>query len=135
MPDTMSQLSRPPSRDFPLQRRLSIEETYHLADTARRKSSDRMVRDDLRLKLSHSHILGMVLQDIARNEREHQTSPSTSTPDQGSSKCDRHITWDLVETPKKKSNVDEYGYGYDDDGEEDLAGLALTRTHSKKPTR
>ncbi|ETI25046.1 hypothetical protein G647_04416 [Cladophialophora carrionii CBS 160.54] len=72
----MAPLSRPPSRDLTQSRRLSREETFHLAETARRKTSDKTVREDLRLSLSHGHLLEQLLQEIARTERELQTSPT-----------------------------------------------------------
>ncbi|KAH0845777.1 hypothetical protein FOPE_12604 [Fonsecaea pedrosoi] len=140
-------LSRPPSRDLAPTRRLSREETYHLADTARRKSSDRQVREDLRLKLSHDHLLELLLQDIARTERERQTSPtddkylmpqerkqpssssSSSSTSESEADAQRSSTSDL-------DLVDEYGFPLDlEDGEEDLGGLTLTRTKSRRPVR
>jgi len=133
MPLSMMQpLSRPPSRDLDntFSRHLSREETYHLADTARRKSSDKLVREDLRLKLSHDHILELLLQDIARAERERQTSPTEKkylTPQERRGSTEQ----------KRSTGVDDYGFPLveDDDGEEDLGGLALMRTESRRPSR
>ncbi|KIY03111.1 uncharacterized protein Z520_01578 [Fonsecaea multimorphosa CBS 102226] len=129
----MEPLSRPPSRDLTPTRRLSREETYHLADTARRKSSDKFVREDLRLKLSHDHLLELLLQDIARTERERQTSPTD----------EKYLMPQERKRPAASSSpeaqtdlVDEYGFPLDlEDGEEDLGGLSLTRTPSRRPAR
>ncbi|KIW89365.1 uncharacterized protein Z519_10219 [Cladophialophora bantiana CBS 173.52] len=133
----MEPLSRPPSRDLTPTRRLSREETYHLADTARRKSSDKQVREDLRLKLSHDHLLELLLQDIARTERERQTSPTDEKylmPQErkrSSSSDDAQRSTDA-----EMELVDDYGFPLDpEDGEEDLGGLALTRTESRRPVR
>ncbi|KIW28019.1 uncharacterized protein PV07_07709 [Cladophialophora immunda] len=132
----MEPLSRPPSRDLTPTRRLSREETYHLADTARRKSSDKLIREDLRLKLSHDHLLELLLQDIARTERERQTSPTDEKflmpqerKRQLSSEAQRASDAEL-------ELVDDYGFPLDlEDGEEDLGGLTLTRTKSRRPVR
>lgn len=136
MPLSMMQpLSRPPSRDLTPpspSRRLSREITYQLVDTARKKSSDRFVREDLRLKLSHGHLLELLLQDIARTEREFQTSPTEQkylTAKERSGAEERRIRVVAAE-------VDEYGFPLDDeDGEEDLGGLALMKTESRRPIR
>ncbi|RMD41301.1 hypothetical protein DV735_g3833, partial [Chaetothyriales sp. CBS 134920] len=45
---------------------LSLEETQQLAGLARRKSNDRLVREDLRLRLAHNNILDSLLRDIAK---------------------------------------------------------------------
>jgi len=127
----MAPLSRPPSRDLTPSRRLSREETYHLAETARRKSSDRIVRDDLRLSLSHGHLLDQLLQEIARSERELQTSPTEDKyllPRERTAAREERRT--MVE---KRELVDEYGFPLEsDDGEEELS---LTRTQSRRPAR
>ncbi|KAJ9611551.1 hypothetical protein H2200_004735 [Cladophialophora chaetospira] len=127
----MAPLSRPPSRDLTQSRRLSREETYHLAETARRKSSDRIVRDDLRLSLSHGHLLDQLLQEIARSERELQTSPTEEKfllPQERKSTREEQRT-----TVVERELVDEYGFPLDsDDGEEELS---LTRTQSRRPAR
>lgn len=135
MPYTLPELSRPPSRELVspfkgMTRRLSIEETYHLADTARRKSSEKVVREDLRLKLQHTNFLEMLLQDIALNEKESKKSPPPS-PTQSTVNPERHISWDQ----SIPTGVDEFGYGFEDDGEEDLEGLSLTKTVSRRPRR
>jgi len=114
-----------------LTRRLSLEETFNLADRARRKSADKNV--DLRLKLGHTNVLDSLLKDIARR------SPPPS-PTQGVVKpvgVPHHkrgstITWATQEVTKVYG-VDDYGFAYEDDGEEDLEGLTLTRTKSRKP--
>lgn len=128
---TMAPLSRPPSRDLTESQRLSREETYHLAETARRKSCDRLVREDLRLALSHGHLLGQLLQEIARTERELQTSPTEEKyllrQERKSSHQGRR------ESAEERELVDEFGFPLDsDDGEEELT---LTRTQSRRPAR
>ncbi|KAI1625502.1 hypothetical protein EDD37DRAFT_608948 [Exophiala viscosa] len=138
MPLSMMQpLSRPPSRDLTPPsptRRLSREVTYQLAESARRKSSDKVVRDDLRLKLSHDHLLELLLQDIARSEWELQTSPTE----------EKYLMMDerkgsenqRPEQRRQEAKFDEYGFPLDDeDGEEDLGGLSLMRTESRRPIR
>lgn len=156
MPLSMMQpLTRPPSRDLDancIGRSLSREETYHLADTARRKSSDRVVRDDLRLKLSHGHLLELLLQDLARTERELQTSPTDdkylmAEERKGSKQSRRRTTASESEseseTPSSSpshspsTELDDYGFPLEGegDGEEDLGGLALMRTESRRAMR
>lgn len=133
----MQPLSRPPSRDLTPPsptRRLSREETYHLAATARRKSSDRIVHDDLRLKLSHDHLLELLLLDIARNERERQTSPTDDKYLMEEEQRERKRPEQQTRIAEPK--FDDYGFPLEqDDGEEDLGGLSLMRTHSRRPTR
>lgn len=129
----MQPLSRPPSRELSLSpsRRLSREETFQLAETARRKSLNKVVHDDLRLKLSHEHLLDALLQDIARSERELQTSP---TEDKYLTKSERKRTQEPRRIPQPK--FDDYGFPLDEeDGEEDMGGLSLTRTQSRRPVR
>ncbi|KAL2441499.1 hypothetical protein ABEF95_015178 [Exophiala dermatitidis] len=154
MPLSMMQpLTRPPSRDLDcntISRSLSREEAYHLADTARRKSSDKLVRDDLRLRLSHGHLLEMLLQDIARTERELQTSPTEDKETKGSSRSSTHphqpsdaesrsssTSPSSSPSTSPSSEVDEYGFPLTEelDEEEDLGSLALTRTSSRRPMR
>jgi len=121
----MAPLSRPPSRDLTPTQRLSRAETYHLAETARRKSSDRIVREDLRLSLSHGHLLDQLLQEIARSERELQTSPTEEkylfSQERQSSKPQQMAERQLV---------DEYGFSFDDGEEQEE--LSLTRTQSRR---
>ncbi|EXJ94620.1 hypothetical protein A1O1_03016 [Capronia coronata CBS 617.96] len=148
----MTPLTRPPSRDLDantIGRSLSREEAYHLADTARRKSSNRVVCDDLRLKLSHVHLLDMLLQDLARTERELQTSPteekyllpeerkrSKRTPHTTSSSSSSSSSPSPSRSPSPSAEVDEYGFPLEEeDSEEDLGGLALMRTESRRPMR
>ena len=128
----MQALSRPPSRELTPPSpswRLSRQETYQLAEQARRKSSDKLVREDLRLKLSHDHLLELLLQDIARTERELQTSPTE----------EKYLTMEERKSPEQqrtstKAEVNEYGFRLEEeDGEEDLGGLALMRTESRRP--
>lgn len=119
----------------PLTRRLSLEETFNLADRARRKSTDKNVREDLRLKLGHTNVLDSLLKDIARR------SPPPS-PTQGVCKpvaVSHHkrpttITW-ATEEITKVYGVDDYGFSFGDDGEEDFESLSLTKTKSRKPER
>lgn len=117
--------------DFPpLERRLSLEETYSLAHRARRKSTDKNIREDLRLKLAHENVLTSALKDIAVR------SPPPS-PTQKSVKLERRpttITWAPSESTRMNTR-DDYGFPYEDDGEEDFGGLALSRTVSRKPSR
>ncbi|EXJ90034.1 hypothetical protein A1O3_03102 [Capronia epimyces CBS 606.96] len=145
----MQPLTRPPSRDLDCHRRpgrsLSREETYHLADTARRKSSDRVVRDDLRLKLSHGHLLELLLLDLARTERELQTSRTDDkylmAEERKGSKESRlrpKRTVEAASSSASSADVDEYGFPLDldeEDGEESVGGLALMRTESRRPMR
>jgi hypothetical protein len=106
--------------------------TYQLADAARRKSSDRTVREDLRLKLSHDHLLEMLLQDIARTERERQTSP---TEEKYLMHSERKKPTS-PSSPPEEPQYDDYGFPLDDeDSEEDLGGLTLMRTESRRPRR
>lgn len=140
MPLSMMQpLSRPPSRDLTPPsptRRLSREETYHLAETARRKSSNKIVHDDLRLKLSHEHLLELLLQDIAQTERERQTSPTEDKYLMEEERQQRKRPEQQQRRISEPPKLDEYGFPLDqDDGEEDLGGLSLMRTHSRRPTR
>ncbi|OCT53082.1 hypothetical protein CLCR_11013 [Cladophialophora carrionii] len=127
----MAPLSRPPSRDLTQSRRLSREETFHLAETARRKTSDKTVREDLRLSLSHGHLLEQLLQEIARTERELQTSPTEDKyllPQERISSQQQRQT-----SVAQRELVDEYGFPLEsDDGEEELT---LTRTPSRRPSR
>jgi hypothetical protein len=126
----LSRSSSPPS--WPLSR----ERTYHLAQQARRKSLDRHINEDLRLKLSHVHVLENVLLEIARSEREQQTSPTIMPQSR-----------DVPTTPLKLNHarsirfageeVDEYGFPLDDAAEDDeeMGALSLTRTESRRPVR
>jgi len=84
-----------------------------------------MVREDLRLSLSHGHLLDQLLQEIARSEREIQTSPTEEkylfSQERQSSKQQQMTERQLV---------DEYGFSLDD-GEEEQE-LSLTRTQSRR---
>ncbi|KAJ9646816.1 uncharacterized protein PV06_10434 [Exophiala oligosperma] len=136
----MQELSRPPSRELAPpspQRRLSREVTYQLADTARRKSSEKVVREDLRLKLSHDHILELLLQDIARTERERQTSPTEEKYLlEEERKSPREERRRKQQPSDEQPRFDDYGFPLEDeDVEEDLGGLALMRTESRRPRR
>ena len=121
--------------DMPsLERQLSLEETYTLADKARRKSSDKFVREDLRLKLGHTNVLDFALKDIAA--RTPPPSPTQSTCSMYATPKSKPatITWatEVVVSHVEEVDYDDYGFSYNDDGEEDLGGLALTRTSSKR---
>jgi hypothetical protein len=134
----MPTLSRPPSRDLGSRspsRRLSREETYHLAETARKKSSDRQVREDLRLSLSHGHLLEQLLQEIARTERELQTSPTEDKyllPQERKPSSQQQETATSIQPQREL--VDEYGFSLDSDEDEEEQ-LSLTRTPSHRPMR
>lgn len=105
-----------------------------MADTARRKSSDKVVREDLRLKLSHDHLLEMLLQDIARVERERQTSPTEEKYLMEEERKPQHEQRQQRRQPE--ATVDEYGFPLDpEEDEEDLGGLSLMRTESRRPRR
>ena len=118
----LQKLSRPPSRELTITRRLSIEEKYSIAETARRKSGSEASRRDLRLAIGHSHMLDMLLKDIAKEEYEQALKTPPPSPH-----SDMHIRWadHHVEEPSFE-HVEEY-----DDGAEDLESLSLCRT----PTR
>lgn len=117
----------------PLSRRLSLEETYNLADRARRKSSDKIVREDLRLKLGHTNVLDSLLKDIARRSPPPSPTQGVCKPVAVSTTKRSTITW-ATEEVSKVYGVDDYGFAYDD-GEEDMESLSLTRTKSRKPER
>ncbi|KPI34958.1 uncharacterized protein AB675_3828 [Cyphellophora attinorum] len=116
---------------------LSLEETYTLADRARRKSSDKLVREDLRLKLGHTNVLDSLLKDIARRSPPPSPTQSCSRPVSSPMKrqsSGNSITW-ATQTVTKVHGVDDYGFAYEDDGEEDMESLSLCRTKSRKPER
>lgn len=121
-------LTRPPSRELRLVRRLSIEEKYNIAETARRKSGSEASRRDLRLALGHSHMLDVLLKDIAKEENEQALK--TPPPSPQSKKSDMHITWADKTTPRMEQPAVEHVEEYHD-GAEDLESLSLCRT----PTR
>lgn len=116
----------------PLSRRLSLEETYNLADRARRKSTERNVREDLRLKLGHTNVLDSLLKDIARRSPPASPTQGVCKPVATAHLKPQTITW-ATEEVSKVYGVDDYGFGYEDDGEEDFDSLSLTRTKSRKP--
>lgn len=116
-----------------LERRLSIEETYALAITARRKSSLESVRNDLRQKVGHAKVLG-ALENVIRSSpppspRQFSTTPAPLT---------KHISWSQEEVTKRYrpedrmlEDTDEYGFAYED-GEEDFDDMSLCRTESRR---
>jgi hypothetical protein len=93
-----------------------------------------VVREDLRLKLSHDHLLEMLLQDIARAERERQTSP---TEEKYLMEEERKPHQDRRQQRRQpEATVDEYGFPLDaEEDEEDFGGLSLMRTESRRPRR
>lgn len=132
----MTPLSRPPSREIPLTRRLSIEETYHLADTARRKTLAEATQNKLRLRLAHTSVLEQLLLDIAQTEAARSPSSSPPTTPKPAS-AGKHITWaaeEVVKTARYAQSPIQFDDEYDD-GEEDLAGLSLVRTASRRQER
>jgi hypothetical protein len=118
----------------PLTRRLSLEETYNLADRARRKSTDKNLREDLRLKLGHTNVLDSLLKDIARRSPPPSPTQGVAKPFAAPQLKRQTITW-ATEEVSKVYGVDDYGFAYEDDGEDDLESLSLTRTPSRKPER
>lgn len=119
-----------------LERSLSLEETYNLADRARRKSSDKLVREDLRLKLGHTNVLDSLLKDIAKRSPPPSPTQGVVRPHSVAMKrsTSNTITWATQEITKVHG-VDDYGFEYEDDGEEDMESLSLCRTKSRKPER
>lgn len=105
---------------------LSLEQTYSLAHLARRKSNSGSSRQDLRQRLGTAQLLE-VLENVIRN------SPPPSPQQQYRQPKSQHITWASLELPKReqKPEVDEYGFAYDDEDDED--GLSLCRTQSRSP--
>jgi len=118
----MATMSRTPSRESPLARELSIEETYSLASVARRKSSTGS-KTYLRQRLGHAIMLE-ALENAIRNSPPPSPQTTYSQPKQ-------HIQWATLDTQKRESRpeVDEYGFSYDDEDEDD--GLSLCRTVSR----
>ena len=109
-----------------LTRRLSLEETHDLVTLARRKSNDRMVREDLRLKLGHTNVLDHLLKDIAK--RSPPPSPTQACVKPAAKPTT--IQW-ATQVVSKVEQVDDYGFSYDDDGAEDMDSLSLCRTPSR----
>lgn len=118
----MTSMSRTPSSEMSLTRTLSVEETYSLASLVRRKSSSGS-KSDLRQRLGHAIMLE-ALEHAIRNSPPPSPQPKFIQPKQ-------HIQWAALDTPKRepKPAVDEYGFAYDDEDEDD--GLSLTRTASR----
>jgi hypothetical protein len=122
-------LSRPPSNELCLVRRLSIEEKYNIAETARRKSGSEATRRDLRLAVGHSHMLDMLLRDIAKEEYEQALK--TPPPSPRGKHSDVHITWADDATRHEEEPAFEHVEKYDD-GAEDLESLSLCRTQTRR---
>lgn len=110
-------------------RRLSLEENFSVADRARRKSSDRYIREDLRLKLGHTNVLDAALKGIAALSPPPSPTQSTCTPHRKPAS----ITWadQIIVSHVEDGDSDDHGFSYDDDGEEDIGSLTLSRTPSK----
>lgn len=110
---------------------LSIEETYSLAYVARRKSSSGSSRHDLRQRLGTAQLLE-ALETVIRNSPPPSPQQKSLTP----VKSQAAISWAALDTPKRESKpsseVDEYGFSYDDEEDED-DGLSLCRTQSRSP--
>ena len=119
----------------PLERRLSLEETYSLADRARRKSSDKFIREDLRRKLSHDKVLDSALKDIAARSPPPSPTQSICSPYSIPKSKPTSITWatQVIVSHVEVGDYDDCGFAYGDDGEEDISSLALTRTNSRYP--
>ena len=137
----MSALTRPPSHGLPtLARRLSLEQTYSVAHTARRKSSSQTTRNDLRLQLAHTNVLELALHDISLSESvtsSPASSPPTSPKASASHMVDgKHIAWAAVEVVKaSRYQRPHFEYEEYDDGEEDLESLSLVRVSSRSEQR
>lgn len=120
----MLSITRTNSSEMP---QLSLEQTYSLAHVARRKSSSGAARQDLRQRLGTAQLLD-ALENVIRNSPPPSPQPKYNQPSKSS-----HITWASLETPKRevKPEVDEYGFAYDEEDEDD--GLSLCRTQSRSP--
>lgn len=107
---------------------LSIEQTYSLAYVARRKSSSGTSRQDLRHRLGTAQLLEAV-EAVIRNS----PPPSPQQKSLKPVKSHTSITVPTLATPERQSKlsneVDEYGFGYDDEDDDD--GLSLCRTQSR----
>lgn len=121
----------------PIERRLSLEETFSLVDRARRKSLDKNVHEDLRLRLSHSNVLNSALKEIAARSPPPSPTQSSCTPYSLAKPKSASITWatQIIVSHVEEGDYDDLGFSYDDDGEEDINDLALTRTASRYPKR
>jgi hypothetical protein len=108
---------------------MSIEEKYNIAETARRKSGSEASRRDLRLAIGHSHMLDMLLKDIAKEEYEQALR--TPPPSPSAKHSDMHITWADKPAPRVEEPAFEHVEEYDD-GAEDLESLSLCRTPTRR---
>jgi len=109
-------------------RSLSIDQTYALVNTARRKSTSKATKRDLRLQVSHTNFLTALLQDVEQYEEAVRLSPPPSPPTKAQDSGDDYVG--------RVRRYDEYGFELDeDDGEEDLGGLGLCRVESRSETR
>ena len=121
-PIKMTTMTRRPSCELSLTRELSIEETYTLASLARRKSSTNS-RTDLRHKLGTAQLLE-ALEYAIRNSPPPSPQQRYLTPSKS-----QHTSWTLDSPKQTRPAVDEYGFAYDDEENED-DGLSLARTQS-----
>jgi len=113
-------MSRIPSRE------LSLEETYSLASVARRKSNSGASKADLRQQLGTAQLLE-ALDNAIRNS----PPPSPQQSCLKLTKSHQHIQWAQLDQHKEESKpeVDEYGFAYEEDEEDN--GLSLSRTASR----
>jgi hypothetical protein len=120
---------------------MSLEETFNIADRARRKSSDKFISEDLRLKLGHTNVLESALKDIAvrsppPSPTQTACSPYSLSKSKKSTPKPRAIKWATQTVSYQyESRYDDAGFKYEDDGEEDFESLSLVRTQSRKPSR
>ncbi|KAK5937642.1 hypothetical protein PMZ80_010263 [Knufia obscura] len=124
----MSAMSRHLSRELPLTRELSIEETYSLASLARRKSNSSASKTDLRQRLGTAQLLE-ALEDVIRNSPPPSPQQSCLKP----TTSQHHIQWAQLDTPKQESKpeIDEYGFAYTDYDDDEDDSLSLCRTVSR----
>lgn len=135
--------SKPKLADLPpLTKCLSLEETFNLADRARRKSTDKTISEDLRLKLGHTNVLESALKDIAVRSPPPSPTQAACSPYSYSAKPKKSerrqpsIKWATQTISYQyESTYDDAGFRYEDDGLEDFQGLSLVRTQSRKPKR
>ena len=116
-----------------LHRNHSLERSHDLVARARRKSTDKVVQEDLRLRLAHTNVLDSALKDIAARSPPPSPTQSVCTPHRKTPS----IKWatQVIVSHVEEGDYDDYGFRYDDDGEEDINSLALTRTVTRKPKR
>ena len=103
---------------------MSLDQTYNLASVARRKSSSSSSKLDLRQRLGTAQLLEAV-ENAIRNSPPPSPQPTYHKPKS------QHIAWATLEVPKRdaRPEVDEYGFAYDDEDDED--GLSLCRSQTR----